>query len=63
MLNRQVCSLAREAYRDAIGRPYTPDFIRDIRQLPGVSVPPERRNILRDIGLDSDLNRTIIQGG
>ena len=63
VLNRQLCSLAREAYRDAIGRPYTPDFIRDIRRLPGVSVPRERMNILRDIGLDEDLNRAIIQGG
>ena len=63
VLNRQVCSIAREAYRDAIGRPYRPDFIHDIRRLPGVSVVPERWNILRDPGLDSDLNRTIIQGG
>ena len=63
VLNRQVCSIARDAYRDAIGRPYTPDFIRDIRRLPGVSVPRDRLNILRDIGIDEDLNRTIIQGG
>ena len=63
VVNRQVCSIARNAYRDAIGRPYTPDFIRDIRRLPGVSVPTRRMNILRDMGLDPDLNRTIIQGG
>lgn len=63
LLNRRLCGLARDAYRNAIGRPSTPDFIRDIRRLPGVQVRPVRWNLLEDVTGDEDLNRLIIEGG
>ncbi len=63
LLDRRICAAAREAYRDAIGRPSTPDFIRDIRRLPGVRVPSRRWDLLDDVTGSEDLNRLIIEGG
>ena len=63
LLNRRLCAAARDAYRDAIGRPATPDFVRDIRRLPGVRVPRQRWNLLQDVTGDDELNRLIIEGG
>ena len=63
LVNRRICAIARDAYRDAIGRPSTPDFIRDIRRQPGVQVRPERWNLIEDVTGDGDLNRLIIEGG
>lgn len=63
LVNRRICSIARDAYRDAIGRPSTPDFIRDIRRLPGAQVRTQRWNLIEDVTGDGDLNRLIIEGG
>ena len=63
LINRQVCNLARDAYRNAIGRTRTPSFIRDIRRLPGVSVRRTRWNLLDDIDASDELTRTIFQEG
>ena len=63
LVNRRICANARDAYRDAIGRPSTPDFIRDIRRLPGVQVRPRRWNLIEDVTGDEELNRLIIEGG
>ena len=63
LANRAVCRIAREAYREAIGRPMTPSFIRDIRQLPGVSVRRTWGNVLDDAGAGDGLARTIFQEG
>ena len=63
LLNRRLCSIARDAYRDAIGRPWTPDFIRDIRRLPGVRVPTRRWNLLDDVTGGENLNRLIVEDG
>ena len=63
LVNRTVCNLAHDAYRDAIGRQRTPDFIRDIRRLPGTSVRRERWNLLDEIDTSDELTRTIFQEG
>lgn len=63
LINRRICSLARDAYRDAIGRPATPDFVRDIRRLPGARVGRQRWNLIDDVTGDEDLNRLIVEGG
>ena len=63
VLNRKICAVAREAYRAAIGRPATPDFIRDIRRLPGVQVRTQRWNLIEDVTGDGDLDRLIVGGG
>ena len=59
--NREVCALARDLYRQYIGRPYRPSEIRRLRRIPGIRVDPERHNLLDDAG--EELNRTIYQGG
>lgn len=63
LANRQICRLAREAYREAIGRPRTPSFIHDIRRIPGVQVRRTWGNILDDAGVGDDIARTIFQEG
>lgn len=63
LASRQICRLAREAYREAIGRPMTPSFIRDIRRIPGVRVRRTWGNVLDDAGADDTLTRTIFQEG
>ena len=63
LANRTICRLARDAYREAIGRPMAPSFIRDIRSLPGVSVGRTWGNTLDDSGAGDDLARTIFQEG
>ncbi len=63
LANRTICRLARQAYREAIGRPMTPSFIRDIRRLPGVSMKRTWGNVLDDAGADDELTRTIFQEG
>ena len=63
LANRTICRLARDAYREAIGRPKTPSFIRDIRSLPGVSVRRTWGNILDESGAGDELTRTIFQEG
>ena len=63
LVNRTVCKLAHDAYRDAIGRQRTPDFIRDIRRLPGTSVRRTRWNLLDEIDPSDELSRTIFQEG
>lgn len=63
LVNRTVCNLARDAYRNAIGRQRTPSFIRDIRRLPGTSVRRQRWNLLDEIDPADDLTRTIFQEG
>ena len=59
--NREVCALARDLYRQHIGRPYRPSEIRRLRRIPGIRVDPERYNLLDDAG--EELNRTIYQEG
>ena len=63
LVNRTVCNLARDAYRDAIGRQRAPDFIRDIRRLPGTSARRERWNLLDEFDSSDELTRTIFQEG
>ena len=63
LINRQVCDLARDAYRSAIGRVRPPSFLRDIRRLPGTTVRRSRWNIIDDIDAGDELTRTIFQGG
>ncbi len=63
LADRTICRLAREAYREAIGRPMTPSFIQDIRRIPGVQVRRTWGNILDDVGADDELTRTIFQEG
>ncbi len=62
LANRQICRIARDAYREAIGRPRTPSFIHDIRRLPGVSVRRTWGNVLDDAGA-GEITRTIFQEG
>ena len=61
LAKREVCKIARQAYRDAVGRKLDVGvYTRGLPRLPGLEIDPVRGNLIRDAGSETDLLRGIL---
>ena len=61
LAKRQVCNIARQAYRDAVGRTLDVGvYTRGLPRLPGLEIDPVSGNLVRGGGSETDLLRGIL---